>query len=141
MDIFSAGCVIAEIFMEGTPLFDLSALQNYRKGKFAPERVLGPRLRHLKCHAALQALILQMVHLDPAQRGQISEIFSKFNQQLCPPALSGFAIQLSSALMLPQFALSDERVLLLRYHFDLIWKSCFNQTVPLLHHAGSHVVY
>ena len=43
--------------------------------------------------------------------------------------------------MLPQFALSDERVLLLRYHFDLIWKSCFNSVVPLLHHAGSHVVY
>ena len=26
MDIFSAGCVIAEVFMNGTPLFDLSAL-------------------------------------------------------------------------------------------------------------------
>jgi len=36
MDIFSAGCVIAEILMDGQPLFDLAKLQNYRKGLYDP---------------------------------------------------------------------------------------------------------
>ncbi|KAJ8371484.1 hypothetical protein AAFF_G00308020 [Aldrovandia affinis] len=40
MDIFSAGCVIAELFTEGNPLFDLSQLLAYRKGHFQPEQVL-----------------------------------------------------------------------------------------------------
>jgi len=33
MDVFSAGCVIAEIMLDGLPLFDLARLQTYRKGK------------------------------------------------------------------------------------------------------------
>jgi phosphoinositide-3-kinase regulatory subunit 4 len=30
MDVFSAGCVIAELYLEGEALFDLSALLAYR---------------------------------------------------------------------------------------------------------------
>lgn len=41
MDIFSAGCVIAELFTEGVPLFDLSQLLAYRNGQFFPEQVLS----------------------------------------------------------------------------------------------------
>ncbi|XP_015247150.1 PREDICTED: phosphoinositide 3-kinase regulatory subunit 4 [Cyprinodon variegatus] len=40
MDIFSAGCVVAELFTEGVPLFDLSQLLAYRKGHFQAEQVL-----------------------------------------------------------------------------------------------------
>ena len=29
MDIFSAGCIIAEILMDGTPIFDLEKLRQY----------------------------------------------------------------------------------------------------------------
>ena len=35
MDIFSAGCVIAEVFME-QPLFDLMTLQQYKQGNYNP---------------------------------------------------------------------------------------------------------
>lgn len=34
------GCVIAELFTEGVPLFDLSQLLAYRKGHFQTEQVL-----------------------------------------------------------------------------------------------------
>jgi phosphoinositide-3-kinase regulatory subunit 4 len=34
MDCFSAGCVIAELFLEGAPLFTLSQLFKYREGEF-----------------------------------------------------------------------------------------------------------
>lgn len=40
MDIFSVGCVIAELFLEGTPLFTLSQLFKYRSGEYNPDTSL-----------------------------------------------------------------------------------------------------
>lgn len=37
MDVFSAGCVLAELFLEGTALFTLSQLFKYRSGEFDPD--------------------------------------------------------------------------------------------------------
>ena len=37
MDIFSVGCVIAELFMDGGHLFDLSALLKYKTGTYDPK--------------------------------------------------------------------------------------------------------
>jgi len=34
MDCFSVGCVIAELFLEGAPLFTLSQLFKYREGEY-----------------------------------------------------------------------------------------------------------
>ena len=34
MDIFSLGCVIAEILMDGTPLFDLTRVRMYGNGEY-----------------------------------------------------------------------------------------------------------
>lgn len=44
MDIFSTGCVIAEILMNGLPLFDLARLQQYRRGFFDPTDELKKRI-------------------------------------------------------------------------------------------------
>jgi phosphoinositide-3-kinase regulatory subunit 4 len=41
MDCFSAGCVIAELFLEGTPLFKLSQLFQYREGEFNVDHSLN----------------------------------------------------------------------------------------------------
>lgn len=38
--VLFSGCVIAELFTEGVPLFDLSQLLAYRKGLFQTEQVL-----------------------------------------------------------------------------------------------------
>lgn len=40
MDVFSAGCVIAELFREGAPLFTLSQLFKYREGELNPDGLL-----------------------------------------------------------------------------------------------------
>ena len=44
MDIFSAGCVIAEILMDNLPLFDLANLQKYRRGTFDPSEELSKKI-------------------------------------------------------------------------------------------------
>lgn len=41
MDCFSAGCVIAELFLEGSPLFTLSQLFKYREGELSVESQLS----------------------------------------------------------------------------------------------------
>ncbi|KAI8325098.1 hypothetical protein GQ54DRAFT_255348, partial [Martensiomyces pterosporus] len=41
MDIFSAGCVIAELFLDGNPLFSLSRLLQYRKGSVDAESLVS----------------------------------------------------------------------------------------------------
>jgi phosphoinositide-3-kinase, regulatory subunit 4 len=41
MDCFSAGCVLAELFLEGTPMFTLSQLFKYREGEFVADTQLA----------------------------------------------------------------------------------------------------
>jgi phosphoinositide-3-kinase regulatory subunit 4 len=41
MDCFSLGCVIAELFLEGAPLFTLSQLFKYREGEYSIDGVLA----------------------------------------------------------------------------------------------------
>ena len=41
MDCFSAGCVIAELFLEGAPLFTLSQLFKYREGEYNVDQQLS----------------------------------------------------------------------------------------------------
>ena len=40
MDIFSAGCVIAELFTEGKPLFDYSELLAFSVNQYNPGKVI-----------------------------------------------------------------------------------------------------
>ncbi len=41
MDCFSAGCVLAELFLEGAPLFSLSQLFKYREGELSVDAQLA----------------------------------------------------------------------------------------------------
>ncbi|GAB4852674.1 Serine/threonine-protein kinase [Ancistrocladus abbreviatus] len=63
MDIFSVGCVIAELFLESQPLFELSQLLAYRRGQYDPsqhlEKIPDPGIRKM---------ILHMIQLDPESR-------------------------------------------------------------------------
>jgi hypothetical protein len=41
MDVFALGCVLAELWMEGTPPFTLSQLFKYREGEYSMESYLA----------------------------------------------------------------------------------------------------
>lgn len=63
MDVFSVGCVIAELFLE-SPVFTLSSLFRYRGGEitFAKkqlEKIGDPEL---------EELIMHMISIDPNSR-------------------------------------------------------------------------
>lgn len=63
MDVFSAGCVIAELFLEA-PIFSLSQLYKYRKGEYNPD------ISHLSRipDKDIRELVASMIQLDPQKR-------------------------------------------------------------------------
>jgi phosphoinositide-3-kinase, regulatory subunit 4 len=93
MDIFSAGCVIAEIFMNGTPLFDLSKLFQYRDRKFEPSSELGKFFIDQK----ITNLILKMVDKDPNKRPTPIDCFKAWNQYIFPKTFSKLLYHLGAS--------------------------------------------
>jgi len=63
MDMFSVGCVIAELFTE-KPTFTLTQLLRYRKGDFDPAHTLSNSIKD----DGIRDLILQCLRLDPSAR-------------------------------------------------------------------------
>ncbi len=70
MDCFSAGCVIAELFLEGAPLFTLSQLFKYREGEFSVDSYLanieddGIRVGNSVVFLSSPAISFRTVELD-----------------------------------------------------------------------------
>ena len=82
MDVFAAGCVLAELFADGRPLFDLPALLAYRKGSGADDPVSA--LADIAAAAGgaafdppMQALVRAMVAPDPAARPSAAECVAR----------------------------------------------------------------
>ncbi|CAH0513298.1 unnamed protein product [Peronospora belbahrii] len=74
MDIFSAGCVIAELFLGGKPLFDLPSLLKYRTGD---SESLRQQLKKVG-DPRLEELLLHMLQLDPNARLSASGYLAKY---------------------------------------------------------------
>ncbi|KAL6560993.1 Serine/threonine-protein kinase [Orobanche hederae] len=68
MDIFAVGCVIAELFLEGQPLFELSQLLAYRRGQYDPTQHLEKATFHAIPDSGIRKMILHMIQLDPESR-------------------------------------------------------------------------
>lgn len=65
MDIFSAGCVLMETFLNGERALDLGDLMEYRKQQSSP--TLQQNLNKIE-FSALRAACRHMLHLDPSER-------------------------------------------------------------------------
>ena len=64
VDVFSAGCVIAEILCDGIPLFDLPRLQKYRRDELDLQDDLFKRIEDVE----IVNLLLEMMNRDPSAR-------------------------------------------------------------------------
>uniref|UniRef100_A0AAV2ME79 non-specific serine/threonine protein kinase n=1 Tax=Knipowitschia caucasica TaxID=637954 RepID=A0AAV2ME79_KNICA len=115
MDIFSAGCVIAELFTEGVPLFDLSQLLAYRKGLYQTEEVLmkieDPSVRQLVAH---------MVQLDPELRLSAEEYLKQQRGRAFPDVFYSFLQSFMVQFTGDTLRSADDRLLLLHRDLDHI---------------------
>ena len=76
-DVFSMGCVIAEIFLDGEPLFDLVSLLKYRLGD--PD-VVAETLAKLKSIGddSVADLVVDMIKCNPAERPSATECLARY---------------------------------------------------------------
>ncbi|KAL2164712.1 hypothetical protein VTH06DRAFT_7 [Thermothelomyces fergusii] len=88
MDVFSAGCVIAELFLE-TPIFTLSQLYSYRKGEY------DPTITHLSKipDKDLREMIAQMIQLDPQKRYSAEQYLDFWKGKVFPEYFYSFLHQ------------------------------------------------
>ena len=93
MDIFSAGCVIAELFLEG-PIFTLSQLFRYRKGNFDIEHTHLNKIED----GDVRELIRHMIGLEPESRYAAEEILTFWREKVFPEYFYGFLHQYMALL-------------------------------------------
>ncbi|XP_028280829.1 phosphoinositide 3-kinase regulatory subunit 4 [Parambassis ranga] len=115
MDIFSAGCVIAELFTESVPLFDLSQLLAYRKGHFQTEQVLS---KIEDC--SIRELVAQMVQREPEKRLTAEEYLKQQRGKAFPDIFYTFLQPYMAQFAKETFQSADERVLVIRKDLDNI---------------------
>ncbi|KAL6633375.1 hypothetical protein ACP70R_026046 [Stipagrostis hirtigluma subsp. patula] len=85
MDIFSLGCVLAELFLEGQPLFELSQLLAYRRGQYDPKHTLE-KIQD----TGIRDMILHMIQLDPKERLPCRSYLQKYESVVFPIYFSKF---------------------------------------------------
>lgn len=88
MDIFSAGCVIAELFLEG-PIFSLSQIFKYRSGEYSPEHSQLAKIED----PDIRDLIVHMIQLDPESRYSADEYLNFWRRKAFPEYFYGFLHQ------------------------------------------------
>ncbi|GAB2292419.1 Serine/threonine-protein kinase [Dionaea muscipula] len=93
MDIFSVGCVIAELFLESQPLFELSQLLAYRRGQYDPSQNLE-KIPDL----GIRKMILHMIQLDPESRLSAEGYLQNYAGVVFPNYFSPFLHNLYSCL-------------------------------------------
>lgn len=67
-----------------------------------------------------------MLARDPAQRPTASECLSKWCKQVFPESFGSLLFHLGSAFQRLAYLYSDNRIALLRFHVDAIFKQCFD---------------
>lgn len=127
MDVFSAGCVIAELFLE-TPIFSLSQLFKYRKGEYDPD------ISHLSRIPVkdIRELVSHMIQLDPRKRYSAEQYLDFWKGKAFPDYFYTFLHQYMEVITDPssgQYPISgatsnlgeaDERIDRVFYDFDKI---------------------
>ncbi|RAL37168.1 hypothetical protein DM860_004090 [Cuscuta australis] len=118
MDIFSVGCVIAELFLEGQPLFELSQLLAYRRGQYDPNQLLEKIP-----DSGIRKMILHMIQLDSELRCSAESYLQTHAGFVFPSYFSPF---LHNFYCLLNPLNSDARVLICQTSFQEILKQMSN---------------
>jgi len=137
MDIFSLGCVLAEIFFDGEALFTYSQLMSYRRGDFDPGQVLAqvkaPQVRDL---------ILHMIQLNPASRHNIERYCQLWQSQVFPGCFASVLHpMLKAVIAIDTLTSADSRVMLIGKNAEVIWTQVLGtKVVPNYETGGTEMV-
>ncbi|ODV63834.1 ubiquitin-binding serine/threonine protein kinase VPS15 [Ascoidea rubescens DSM 1968] len=83
MDIFSLGCVIAELFLEGNPIFTLAQLFKYKKKQYTPNLNSIDNIH-------IRNLITSMISLNPKDRKSANYYLNEYKNKIFPSHFYNF---------------------------------------------------
>ena len=127
MDVFSVGCVIAELFLEA-PVFSLSQLFKYRKGEYDPAYGYLSKIQD----SDIRELVSHMIQLEPESRYSAEEYLNFWRRKAFPEYFYSFLHQYMGSItdpssghnpvlpMTTNFGDADERIDRVYYDFDKI---------------------
>lgn len=127
MDVFSVGCVIAELFLEA-PIFSLSQLYKYKKGEYDPNFGYLSKIQDQE----VRELVSHMIQLEPESRFSAEEYLNFWRRKAFPEYFYSFLHQYMGlvtdpssgrAPVLPEtanFGEADDRIDRVYYDFDKI---------------------
>ncbi|KAG0652896.1 Serine threonine-kinase ppk19 [Hyphodiscus hymeniophilus] len=127
MDVFSAGCVIAELFLE-VPIFTLSQLYKYRRGEYDPVMTHINRIADVD----VREMVAHMIQLEPESRYSAEEYLDFWRKKVFPDYFYSFLHQYMGLITDPSSGRSvisgananlgeaDERIDRIYYDFDKI---------------------
>ncbi|TPX35937.1 hypothetical protein SmJEL517_g01766 [Synchytrium microbalum] len=99
MDIFSMGCTIAELFLEGSPLFTFPQLLRYRNKEYEPTADLAKiEDEHIR------NIVKQMIQLDPTKRSSAESYLSRGRGTAFPEYFYSFLHQYVASVTDPASA-------------------------------------
>ncbi|KAI0165502.1 hypothetical protein GGR57DRAFT_447705 [Xylariaceae sp. FL1272] len=127
MDIFSAGCVIAEVFLE-TPIFSLSQMFKFRRGEY------DPVISHISRipDQGLREMLSSMIQRDPQKRYSAEQYLQFYKSKIFPEYFYNFLHQYMELITDPtsgrapvtgafkNLGESDDRIDRVYYDFDKI---------------------
>lgn len=91
MDLFSLGCVIAELYLDGEPLFTLSQLLKYMRNEYKPDlSTIDNQL--------IREIIQLLINIDPNERPSVSKILNDYRGILFPDLFYDFLYDFMSDL-------------------------------------------
>ena len=136
MDIFSAGAVIAELFLEDM-IFDHSKLLLYKNGKFNLESVLS-KIKDKN----LEYILMKMMTVNPHERIELGECLKYFAEEICPISFSRMLIQINTLIINQNYWKPDKRIGLIYKHWKQIWKVIYGieSEAPELTHNLNHEI-
>mmetsp|Transcript_13539 Transcript_13539/g.25509 ORF Transcript_13539/g.25509 Transcript_13539/m.25509 type:complete len:1228 (+) Transcript_13539:17-3700(+) len=126
MDIFSLGCVVAEILLGGEVLFTHPQLLSFRKGEHSPDATLAKIDPEL---ADAQQLIKEMIQIDPARRESIDYYCEAWEARVFPQCFPKL-FSLFAELVTPESngQGTDQRLAWFRCHFESIRKHVLDKS-------------
>lgn len=93
MDIFSVGCVIAELFLEA-PIFSLSQLFKYRANEYNPVQSHLSKIQDKE----VRELVAHMIQVEPSSRLSADEYLKYWENKAFPSYFYGFLHQYMHSL-------------------------------------------
>ncbi|XP_043192491.1 phosphoinositide 3-kinase regulatory subunit 4-like [Amphibalanus amphitrite] len=105
MDVFAAGCCLAELWTEGGVPFDLPHLLLYRAGEYDPREVTS-RIED----AAVRRMVEAMVQREPSARPAAAELLAAHTPAVFPPTFAGVLHPYCAELAAGALTSADEKM-------------------------------